>query len=334
VTRRAWPLFALMSVVWGVPYLFIKVAVEELDPVVIVFARTFLAALVLLPVALHTGALRGLRRRAGAVLLLSLCEMIGPFLLISFGEQRISSSLTGLLIAALPLLVALLAIRLDVTERVTGSRLIGLLVGIGGVATLLGLDVGGQPSQLLGAAMVLTATVLYAAGSLLIKRLSDLPPIGVITASLLVTSVALAPGAVATRPRTVPSARVLLALLALAVACTAIAFLAYFALIAIAGASRATVITYVNPSVAVTLGVLILGEPVTAATVAGFLLILAGSWLSTGGGLPPRLTALVAGVAGRRGRWAASRSRAGTTPAAARVPDATGLATRCGPVRG
>src|SRR5919197_616140 len=212
MTRRAWLLFTSVSLLWGVPYLFIKVAVAELPPVTVVFVRVALAAVLLWPVAARRGALRGLRGRLPQLLLLSLLEITVPFLLISMGEQRIASSLTGLLIAALPLFVPLL---------------------------------------------------------------------GVVAATTTIAGLLLAPFAVALTPARLPSAHVALALLALGVGCTAAALLLYFALIVEAGPSRAAVVTYLNPAVAVALGVAVLGEPLTAAIVAGFLLIIAGSWLST-----------------------------------------------------
>jgi drug/metabolite transporter (DMT)-like permease len=282
MTRRAQLEFAAVSLLWGVPYLFIKVAVAELPPVTVVFARVALAAVLLWPVAARLGALRGLRRRLPALLVLSLTEITLPFLLISMGEQHIASSLAGLLIAALPLFVALLALRFDRDERVSGPRLLGLLVGIVGVAALLGIDVGGDRAQLLGAAMVLAATLCYAASTLLIKRaFADASMVGVVTACTAVASLLLAPFALALTPARLPSLRVLLALAALGVLCTAAGLLLYFALIVEAGPSRAAVITYLNPAVAVALGVAVLGEPLTAAIVAGFVLIIAGSWLST-----------------------------------------------------
>jgi len=182
MTRKGWLLFTAMSVIWGIPYLFIKIAVRELDPTVVVLARVGIAAAVLLPVAAQRKVLRQLRERWLAIVALACVQIVGPFLLISFGEQHIASSLTSLLIAADPLLVALFALRLDPGERVTGLRLIGLLVGIGGVVTLLGLDVGGDQQRLLGAALVLLAAAGYAASALLIKRpaIAALPSLGVV----------------------------------------------------------------------------------------------------------------------------------------------------------
>jgi drug/metabolite transporter (DMT)-like permease len=282
MTRRAWLMFAAVSLLWGVPYLFIKVAVGEVPPVTVVFVRVALAASLLLPLAAQRGALRGLGRRLPQLVVLSLSEITIPFVLISMGEQRISSSLTGLLIAALPLFVAQLALRFDRAERVGGLRLLGLLLGIGGVALLLGLDVGGDAGQLVGAVLVLLATLCYAASTLVVKRaFAEVPMLGVVAAATAVATVLLAPPALALTPARLPGVEVVLALFALGVLCTAAALVLYFALIVEAGPSRAAVITYLNPAVAVILGVAVLGEPLTPAIVLGFLLIIAGSLLAT-----------------------------------------------------
>jgi drug/metabolite transporter (DMT)-like permease len=282
VTRRGWGLFVAISLVWGLPYLLIKVAVSELEPAVVVCLRAGIAAAVLLPVALARGALGPIRARWRAVLLLASVEIVGPFLLITYGEQHITSSLAGILIAADPLFVALLALKFDASERATRRSLSGLCVGLVGVATLLGLSPGGDALGLLGGAMVLLAALSYAGGALVIKgAFSDIPPLGSVTASLCVATVALVPLAASRWPATAPSAAVIASLLALSVVCTAVAFLTYFSLIAEVGATRGSLITYVNPAVAVVLGVLILAEPVTLATLAGFALIVVGCWLST-----------------------------------------------------
>jgi drug/metabolite transporter (DMT)-like permease len=275
-------LFVAISLIWGLPYLLIKVAVSELEPAVVVCLRAGIAVLVLLPVALARGALGPIRSRWRAVLLLATVEIVGPFLLITYGEQHVTSSLAGILIAADPLFVALLALRFDASERATRRSLIGLCIGLVGVATLLGFSPGGDALGLLGGAMVLLAALSYAGGALVIKRaFSDIPPLGSVTASLGVATLVLVPVAATRWPDTLPSATVIASLFALSVICTAVAFLTYFSLIAEVGATRGSLITYVNPAVAVVLGVLILGEPVTLATLAGFALILVGCWLST-----------------------------------------------------
>jgi drug/metabolite transporter (DMT)-like permease len=291
MTRRAWFLFAVMSVLWGVSYLFIKVAVRELPPVVVVTARTGIAALVLVPVALRQGLLRPVLAKAGPLVALSLMNVAAPFLLITYGETHISSSLTALLIAAEPIMIAVLAWRLDSAERVSARQALGLAVGMGGVVVLVGLDLTGDRLGLLGAGMVLLATVGYAGSTLIVKRhLADVPVVGVVAATMTITTVLLGPLAVATAPHRLPGPQVAGSLLVLGLLCTALAFLAFYALIAEAGPGRAAVITYVNPAVAVLLGVLVLGEALTAATVAGSLLILAGSWLSTRPARAPRHT--------------------------------------------
>jgi len=225
-------LFAAVSLLWGVPYLFIKVAVAEVPPVTVVFVRVALAALLLGPVAARRGALRGLRGRLPQLAALALLEITIPFLLISMGEQRITSSLAGLLIAAMPLFVALLALRFDAAERVGGLRLLGLLIGIGGVAGLLGVDVGGDRARFVGAVMVLLATLSYASSTLLVKRaFSDVPLLGVVAVATAISSLLLAPFAVALTPARLPSLQVVLALAALGVLCTAAGLLLFFALI-------------------------------------------------------------------------------------------------------
>jgi drug/metabolite transporter (DMT)-like permease len=283
VTPRAWLLFAVCSAVWGVPYLFIKVAVDSgLPPAFVAWARIALAALLLVPWALHRGALRGLRGRWPAIAAYAACEIAVPFVLIATGEQYISSSLTAILIATMPLLVALLSLRLSPADRPTGWRLVGLVIGLGGVIALLGVDVAGRPDELLGAGLVLMATLGYAAAPIIVsRRLADLDPLGPVAASLGVSTLALLPAALVNPPHAMPPPAALGSIVVLGVACTALGLIAFFQLIAEAGPSRASVVTYVNPLVAVVAGVLALGEQLGAMSLAGLLLILGGSWLST-----------------------------------------------------
>jgi len=291
MTRKGWLLFIMMSVLWGIPYLFIKIAVQELDPIVVVCARVGIAAVVLLPIAIQRGVLGKLRGRVLAIAALACVQIVGPFVLISYGEQHIASSLTSLLIAADPMLVALFALRFDPGERVTGLRLVGLLIGMVGVITLLGLDASGDGQRLLGATLVLLAAAGYAAGALLIKRpaIAALPSLGVVAVECTTATVVLLPLAATRLPGKMPGLGVIASLLVLGLLCTALAYLIFFALVAEVGASRATVITYVNPAISVLLGVTLLGESLNAVIIVGFLLIIAGSWLSTGGTLPSKL---------------------------------------------
>lgn len=288
MSTRAWSLFAAVSLLWGIPYLFIKIAVDDLSPSMVAFGRIAVAFLLLAPYAWRRGALRGLRARWPVLAAYSAVEIAAPWPLIGFGEQKVSSSLTAILIATVPLVVALLALRFDAEERASGMRLVGLVVGFAGVVVLLGLDVAGRPEELVGAGAILVAAVGYAVGPMVIKhRLADLDPLGPVTASMGIAGVLLIPFAATSLPAHAPSAGTVASVLVLGVLCSAAAFLCFFALIAEVGPGRATVITYVNPVVAVALGVTLLGESIGASAVAGLLLILAGSWLSTGGRMPP-----------------------------------------------
>jgi drug/metabolite transporter (DMT)-like permease len=299
---RAWTCFALVSTLWGIPYLFIKVAVDGgVPPAFLAWSRVTLGALVLLTLAWRAGTLRSVRGRWRWLAMYTVFEIVIPFPLIPAGEQRIASSLAAIIIATVPLIVALLALRFDPAERATGRRLVGLLVGLGGVVALVGIDVAGHGGELLGAAAVGVAAFGYAVGPMVLKRhMADLDPRATMGAALALASLLLAPAAAAAPPSATPSGDALLSIGVLGLFCTAAAFVFMGILVAEVGPGRALVITYVNPVVAVTLGVTILGESVGPGAVAGLLLILAGSWLSTDGRLPPGLTALVA----RRGRSA------------------------------
>src|SRR5829696_6772808 len=229
MSARAWTLFAAVSVLWGIPYLFIKLAVEDLAPVMVAWGRIMIAFTVLLPYAIHKGALRGLDKRWKAMLIYSVVEIVVPWPLIGFGEQRVSSGLAAILIAAVPLVFALIALRVDPDERAEGSRLAGLVLGFAGVVVLLGLDVAGRPGELLGALAILLAAVGYAAGPMIIKhRLGTMAPLGPVTSSLGISALLLEPPAFATAPSATPSGQTIVSVLVLGLACSAVAFLFFF----------------------------------------------------------------------------------------------------------
>src|SRR6266581_2274514 len=282
MTPRAWWLFAASSAIWGVPYLFIRVAVDAgVPPAYLAWARVALGAALLVPLALRRGALRDLQGRGAAIAAYAACEIAAPFVLIAMGERYISSSLTAILIATMPLFVALLSVRLS-----PGDEPIGLVIGLGGVVALLGIDVAGRPDELLGAALVLLATLGYATAPIIVsRRLADLDPLGPVAASLTLSAVALLPAVFVSPPHAI-TASALWAIAVLGVVCTAAGLVVFFQLIAEAGPSRASVITYINPLVAVLLGVVVLDEHLGPMSVAGLVLILGGSWLSTGGRVP------------------------------------------------
>jgi drug/metabolite transporter (DMT)-like permease len=300
LSTRGWALFAAASVIWGIPYLFIKIAVDEISPSVVAWSRLALAAAVLLPVAWKLGALRGLRERWRILTVFAAVEMAVPWPLLGFGEVHISSSLAAILVATVPLFVALLATRFDPSERPTLTRFVGMLIGLAGVVALVGIDIGGKGDELLGALAILVVAFLYAIGPMIVKRrLSDVDPLGPVAASLGIAALLVTPLALASLPDSTPSADTFASIAVLGLVCSALGFLVFFRLIAEIGPGRATVITYVNPVVALALGVLVLDESVTTGVVVGLLLILAGSWLSTDGRLPPGLAGLAARVRSR-----------------------------------
>jgi drug/metabolite transporter (DMT)-like permease len=268
-----------MAFIWGIPYLFIKIAVAELTPATLVFARSALGALLLVPIAVGRKDLAPLRPYWKWILAYTFVEVAAPWYLLSDAERRISSSLAGLLIAAVPSIGAGLAL-LTGGERLDSRRIVGLAVGFLGVAALVGLDVHADDLGAIG--QVALVTVGYAIGPMIIERkLGGVPALGVVAASLGVTALVYAPLGLAQLPSAAPSPSVLVAVAVLGVVCTALAFLLFFALIAEVGAPRATVITYVNPAVALALGVALLREPLTLGIAIGFVLIVLGSVLAT-----------------------------------------------------
>jgi drug/metabolite transporter (DMT)-like permease len=273
-------LFALMSVIWGMPYLFIRIAVTEITPSVLVLGRTAIAALILLPIALTRGEMGPVLPRWRWVLIFAVVELAIPLVLLGSAEQVISSSLAGLLIAAVPLVATVIALILRSGDRLGALGVLGLLVGIGGVAAIVGTNLG--RANLTAIAEIAVVVVCYAVGPVILaRRLNGLPSAAVMATSLGVCALLFIPIAGIQMPTQIPSLKVLFAVAVLAVVCTAAAFLIFSALIEEIGPVRATVITYINPAVAALLGVLVLHETFTVGMGVGFTLVVLGSTLAT-----------------------------------------------------
>jgi drug/metabolite transporter (DMT)-like permease len=287
MSRRGVVLFAAMCVIWGIPYLLIKVAVEDLSPSMLVLARTSIAALILLPIALARRELRPLLPHWLPLLAFAAIEIALPWVLLGAAETKISSSLTALLIATVPLAATVIALTTGDRERPERQTLLGLFVGMVGVAAIVGVSVEGGIVPIL---QVILVAVCYAVGPVILQRwLAALPALGVIAASLALSAIAYVPIVALGSTGEAPSGKAVGAVLGLAIVCTALAFLVFFALIAEVGPVRATVITYVNPAVAALLGVAILDEHFTVAMGLGFVLVLAGSVLATQPGIARRV---------------------------------------------
>jgi len=288
MSRRSWIQFGFLAAFWGASYLFIKVALDDVfEPPMIVFLRTALAALVLVPFALKSGALGELRSRVGVVAFLALLQVAAPFMLISFGQEHISSSLAGILVATAPIFTFLLAIWISQEERAHGVGLAGVGLGIVGVVLLLGIDAGGGAAALAGGLMVVLASLGYALGAYYLKRnLSGIEPTAIVAATMAASALIAAPFAAFYVPSSAPSVEAVASLAALGVLGTGVSFVLFYSLIATVGPAKASLVAYIAPGFAVVYGVVLLDESFTLATAAGLLLIVGGSWLAAEGRLP------------------------------------------------
>ncbi len=278
MSKRGWILFLSLGVLWGMPYLLIRISVTAFDPLIVAGARTLIGSLLLLPVALHRKALAPAFAKWKWLLAFTLIEISVPWLLLGHAETRLNSSTAGLLIAIVPLFAAIIVSKLG-HEKLEPRRIVGLALGFAGVALLVGLDIHLGDLYAVGATVIVA--LCYAIGPIIVNRkLADVPPIGVITASLVVATLIYLPFAPALWPESYPLDAVV-SVAGLGVLCTTAAFMVFFALIAEVGPARATVITYLNPAVAIVLGALVLKEPLTIGMTIGFPLVIVGAMLGT-----------------------------------------------------
>jgi drug/metabolite transporter (DMT)-like permease len=292
LSTRNWLTFAALGLIWGLPYFLIKIVVQEVHPFMLAWARLAIAALILLPIAWQRGALRGLMAHSGALFAFAVLEFVIPFSAISFGERWISSSTTGILIATVPIAVVLLSRFFGLQEPLGVRRLSGLLIGFAGVIALVGFGPITGLRGWAGVGCMLLATTGYALGPLIIQRyMRGMSPLGPMSVSIGMAALVLLPTALATWPSVMPSMPVVWSILALGAICTAVAMLLMFYLIKSAGASRASLITYVNPAVAALLGVGILHERLGIGGLLAFALILLGTWQANRGGAAKAQTA-------------------------------------------
>lgn len=280
MSRRNLSLLLLLSSIWGASFLFIKVGVRDLAPSTLVLGRVLLATLTLLPLALATGGLAPLRQSWRPLAVMGALNSAIPFWFLSFGETRIDSGLSAVIQAAAPIFSALLAVRMDASQRVTGLRLVGILVGFGGVALLVGDRRGGE---LVGALAVVATAFCYAAGLLYGgKRLGHVPPTYVALGTMLASTLLIAPLGLAQLPGAVPGWKPLASVAVLGVVGSGVAYILYFEILRGAGAAKAILVTYLVPGFALVYGAVFLGEHVTAVALAGLALVLAGVTLATG----------------------------------------------------
>lgn len=282
MTRRGLILFLALGVAWGIPYMFIKIAVGELEPAMVVLARSGLAAILLVPLAAYRRELMPVLRRWKPMLAYTIIEIVVPWGFLSSAEKHLPSSTAGLLLAAVPLAAVAVAFFVGRPATLSPLNWAGIAIGMLGVAALVGLDIGG--SDLFAVGQMAFVVVGYALGpAILSKWIPELPGVGVVAVSLAGAAITYVPIVLLSGgwPTAWPSTPVIVSIVVLAVICSALAFLLMVALIAEIGPTRATTITYVNPAVAILAGVIVLHEPLTVWTVVGFVLVLAGSYLVT-----------------------------------------------------
>jgi drug/metabolite transporter (DMT)-like permease len=311
--RRAWTMLLILSAIWGASYMFIEIGLRDLSPAMIAFGRIAFGALILLVIASRRGVLGGFRPYIPTLLLLGVVQVAGPFMLIAAGQQEITSSLAGILVTSAPLFTALLAIWVDHEERSQGLRLVGVLLGVAGVAVLLGVDLGGSGAQVVGGLAVVLAGLGYAIGGLVVKhRMAEMPPVGVAAWVVTVATLLSVPAAVIGFPGSAPGIGPLAAVITLGVLGTGIAFAIVYQLFDMIGPARTWIVTYLAPGFAVVYGATLLGEDITAATIAGLTLILVGSWLAAEGRTPFRPRALEPAYAGSAAGGGSSSSQSST----------------------
>jgi len=283
--RKSLLLFVVVGVIWGTPYFFIEIALEYFDTTSLVFARVFLGALILMPIALAKGMLRATLKVWPAVLAFAALEMIGPWFLIPEAQKDISSSLASLLVTTVPFIAAFLVGLLGDKSAWHPLTVLGLVVGLAGVVALVGIDAFSGVTPLAPILMMLGAALGYAIAPIVVNRMpQEVPTLGVIAVSLAVVSVVYAPFAAVSLPQDIaagPSWQSWMSLFVLGAVCSALAFVLFFALIRQIGPARASLITYVNLAVAAILGVVFLAEPITAGIVVGFPLVVVGSYLAS-----------------------------------------------------
>ena len=278
MSKKGWILLLTLGVVWGIPYFLIRIAITDYHPVIVAFGRSIVGAAILLPLAYRRGVLAAGFRNFGWVVLYTIAELSGPWVLIGYAEQHVASSTAGLIIALTPTLAAALAM-IGVTHSFSVKRVLGLVAGLAGVAALMGFD-SNQPHWRAFAALALSA-LGYALGPLIVARkLSDHDATGVVAASLVLAALFYVPAVPVYWPSSF-SWPATASIVALAALCTAFAFTMLFMLVNEVGAARATLVAYINPAFAVLLGVLVLNEPFSWTTIAGFLLIAIGTYLAT-----------------------------------------------------
>jgi len=282
MSRRNWFLFFFVGFIWGIPYLLIKVAVEDLSPPVIVFARVAIGAAILIPIAMKRGSLMPAIKAWKYVIPYAIGEMVGPWFLITAAEQNMTSGLTGLLVATVPIWTTIIASMHGDKTVWQAKRLLGIFVGFVGIVLVVGIESFSGRQSIVAIAMVIIASIGYAwAVTMITTKVPHIEPISINGVAMVFTAIVYLPFALIYAPDKAPSMEALGSVLVLGLFPTAMAFILFFQLIKDIGTARGSLVTYLNTAFAVILGVVILSEPFTLGIAIGLPLVLIGSYFAS-----------------------------------------------------
>ena len=285
MSRRGWFLFILTGFLWGIPYLFIRVAVDTdngFTPAIVVCLRTAIGAAILLPWAIKEKSLMSAIRGMKYVLPYAILEMIGPWILIGTAEQKIQSGLAGLLVATVPIWATIFASMQGDKSVWHHKRLFGLVIGFIGLILVVGIESIKGTSDPLSIGMVLLASLGYSyAVMFVVKGLPGVSGVAINAVAMVLTSIFYAPFAIHQWPSHHIAASAIWSIIGLGVLSTGAAFAIFFSLTPIIGVARASLVTYLNTAFAVVLGTIILDEDFTIGIAIGLPLVLIGSYFAS-----------------------------------------------------
>ena len=282
MSRRNWFLFIFIGFLWGIPYLLIKVAVDELSPAVIVFSRVVIGSAILIPMAMRRGSLMPAIKAWRYVIPYAIGEMIGPWFLITAAEEKMTSGLAGLLVATVPIWATLIASLHGDKTVWQSKRLIGILIGFIGIVLVVGIESFSGRQSIVAIFMILIAAIGYAwAVTMVTSKIPHIEPISINAVAMVFTVIVYLPFLFLYMPDKVPSTEALGSVIILGLFPTALAFILFFQLIKDIGTARGSLVTYLNTAFAVMLGVIILNEPFTLGIAIGLPLVLIGSYFAS-----------------------------------------------------
>jgi len=282
MSRRNWFLFIFIGFLWGIPYLLIKVAVDELSPSVIVFSRVAIGSAILIPMALKRGSLMPAIKAWKYVIPYAIGEMVGPWFLITAAEEKMTSGLAGLLVATVPIWATLIASFHGDKSVWQSKRLIGILIGFVGIVLVVGIESFSGRQSIVAIFMILIAAIGYAwAVTMVTAKIPHIEPISINAVAMVFTMFVYLPFLILHAPEKTPSIEAIGSVVVLGLFPTALAFILFFQLIKDIGTARGSLVTYLNTAFAVLLGVIILGEKFTLGIAIGLPLVLIGSYFAS-----------------------------------------------------